>query len=54
LFVLLGALGSSVAIKDPVAVLAPGVVYDAVFAVVIGPLAVALHDRYADEERADW
>jgi rod shape-determining protein MreD len=54
LFVLLGALGSAVAIKDPVAVLAPGVVYDAVVAVIVGPLAVAIHDRYGDEERADW
>jgi hypothetical protein len=30
------------------------VVYDAVVAVIVGPLAVAVHDRYADEERADW
>lgn len=54
LFVLLGALGSSVASSDPVATLAPGIVYDAVVAVIVGPLAVALHDRYAAEERADW
>lgn len=54
LFVLLGALGSSVASNDPVATLAPGVVYDAVVAVIVGPLAVALHDRYTAEERADW
>ncbi len=54
LFVLLRALGSSVASNDPVAVLAPGVVYDAVVAVIVGPLAVALHDRYTTEERADW
>ena len=46
MFVLLGALGSSVAIKDPIAALAPGVVYDAVVAVIVGPLAVAIHDRY--------
>ena len=54
LFVLLGALGSSVASSDPVGALAPGVVYDAVIAVIVGPLAVALHDRYTAEERADW
>lgn len=51
LFVLLGALGSAVAAKDPVSILAPGVVYDAVVAVLIGPLAVAVRDRYVDEER---
>lgn len=54
LFVLLGALGSSVASSDPVGVLAPGVVYDAVLAVIVGPLAVAIHDRYTAEARADW
>ncbi len=54
LFVLLGALGSTVANSDPVGMLAPGVVYDAVFAVIVGPLAVAVHDRYTAEERADW
>lgn len=54
LFVLLGALGSSAASSDPIGALAPGVVYDAVVAVIVGPLAVALHDRYTAEERADW
>jgi rod shape-determining protein MreD len=54
LFVLLGAMGSSVSSTDPVATLAPGVVYDAVIAVIVGPLAVAVHDRVAVEERADW
>jgi rod shape-determining protein MreD len=54
LFVLLGALGSSVTSKDPITALVPGVIYDALIAVIIGPLAVAVHDRYADEERADW
>ncbi len=53
LFVLLGALGS-VASNDPVAALAPSVVYDTVLAVIVGPLAVAIHDRYTDVERADW
>jgi rod shape-determining protein MreD len=54
LFILLGALGSSVASRDPAATLVPGVLYDAVVAVVVGPLAVAVHDRYLDEERVDW
>ncbi len=54
LFVLLGALGSPVTSSDPLTLLVPGVFYDAVIAVIVGPLAVAVHDRYADEERADW
>lgn len=54
LFVLLGALGSSVASPDPAGVLVPGVIYDSVVAVAVGPLAVSLHDRYVDEERVDW
>ena len=54
LFILLGALGSSVASRDPAATLVPGVLYDVVVAVIVGPLAVAVHDRYLDEERVDW
>jgi rod shape-determining protein MreD len=54
LFVLQGALGSPLATANPVAALVPGVVYDAVVAVIVGPLAVALHDRYSDAERVDW
>lgn len=54
LFVLLGALGSSVTSNSPVAVLVPGVIYDTVLAVIVGPLAVAIHDRRALDERADW
>jgi rod shape-determining protein MreD len=54
LFALLGAIGSSVASTNPVAALVPGVVYDTVIAVIVGPLVIAIHDRRADEERADW
>jgi rod shape-determining protein MreD len=54
LFVLLGALGSSVTSNNPVAALVPGVIYDTVLAVIVGPLAVAIHDRRAFDERADW
>lgn len=54
LFFLLGALGSSIDSKDPVAILTPGVVYDTVVAVLIGPLVVALHDRRVGEERPTW
>ena len=54
LFVLLGAFGSSAAAQDPIATLLPGVGYDAIVAILVGPLAVAVHDRYVEEERVDW
>lgn len=53
LFVLQGTLGTPLAATNPVGSLLPGVAYDAVVAVIVGPLAVAVHDRYA-EERMDW
>ena len=54
LFVLQGAIGSPVASSDPAAMLLPGVAYDAVVGVIVGPLAVAVHDRYVVDERIDW
>lgn len=54
LFVLLGALGSPVPDPQPVATLAPGVAYDTVLAVLLGPLTVAVHDRVVETERVDW
>jgi rod shape-determining protein MreD len=53
-FVLLGVLRMPIAIGDPIATLLPGVAYDALFAIALGPLAIALYDRYAGEERVDW
>jgi rod shape-determining protein MreD len=54
LFVLLAALRSSAAPANPLALLAPGVAYDAVIAVIVGPLAVAIHDRRVDQGAVDW
>ena len=54
LFLLLGALGSSPVTETPVATLLPSVAYDAVVGILVGPLAVAVHDRYVEEERVDW
>jgi rod shape-determining protein MreD len=54
LFVLLGALGSPVASASPASTMLPGVAYDAVIGLLAGPLVVAVHDRYTDEERFDW
>ncbi len=53
-FVMIGALGTPISVADPVEILAPGIAYDAAIAVVIGPLAVAVKDRYTPEERVDW
>jgi rod shape-determining protein MreD len=54
LFLLLGALGTSGPAQDPIGTLMPSVAYDTVIAVLVGPLAIALHDRYVEEERVDW
>jgi hypothetical protein len=54
LFVLLTALRASVAPAETLSLLGPGVAYDAVIAVVIGPLAVAIHDRRVDQGAVDW
>ena len=54
LFVLLGSLVAPIPVDDPIAVLMPGVVYDGVLAALVGPLAVALHDRNVETERVDW
>ena len=55
--VLVGALtllGTSLVIPDPVGPLLPGVVYDSVLGLLVGPLAVSIRDRRAAEERVDW
>lgn len=50
----LTALGVTSAVEDPIGLLLPGVLYDGVLGVVVGPLAVAVRDRRAAEERVDW
>lgn len=54
LFVAFGALGSPLPVSDPVQTVLPSVLYDAVLAVLIGPLAVSIHDHRALKERVDW
>jgi rod shape-determining protein MreD len=39
---------------DPLALLMPGAVYDAVLGFVLGPLIVSTHDRRLAVERVDW
>lgn len=39
---------------DPAKLLLPGVLYDAILGMFLGPLAITLHDRRAIPERPDW
>ena len=39
---------------DPFNLLLPGVIYDAIIGMFLGPLAVTFHDRRAATERVDW
>ncbi len=48
------ALRAPIPVPDPVAVLLPGLVYDALVAALIGPLVISIHDRRAESERPDW
>lgn len=54
LFMAFNALRATIPVADPAGAILPGAVYDAVLAALIGPIAVAIHDRRADEERVDW
>jgi rod shape-determining protein MreD len=55
LFAALGALGTPVPVADPLSLVLPGAIYDTILAAVIGPLAIAIHDRRAAaQERVDW
>jgi rod shape-determining protein MreD len=54
LFVTFGALRTTVPAQDPLSVLVPGVVYDTVIAVLLGPLVVSMHDRGGDQERVSF
>jgi len=53
-FAALTALGSPPATSDPVQMVLPGAIYDAILAALIGPLTVAVHDRRIEQERVDW
>ena len=53
-FVALNALVAPIPVTDPVSLVLPSAIYDTVLAALIGPLAIAIHDRRADVERMDW
>ena len=48
------AAAPGVSVSDPVGLFLPGTAYDTVIGVIIGPLAISIHDRRAVPERADW
>ena len=55
LYVTFGALGEQpLPIDDPIATVLPTAIYDAVLAALVGPLAIAVHDRRVEQERVDW
>jgi rod shape-determining protein MreD len=51
LILLFSVLRPPLALSDPLRIVAPGVLYDVIVAAVLGPLAVSIRDRFADEER---
>jgi rod shape-determining protein MreD len=54
LLFLMSTLRSPIPVPDPVTAVAPGIAYDFLVGLVLGPLVVAVHDRRIAEERVDW
>ena len=55
LILVLGSTGQGAGtVADPIALFMPGVAYDAVLGLFIGPLIVNAHDRQLVVERVDW
>src|SRR5450759_4908577 len=54
IYVLTSATQGPGAVTDPLSLFIPGAVYDGVLALLIGPLAVSIHDRRAVVERLEW
>ena len=54
LFVTFNALGARVPVEDPLGAILPGAAYDAILALLVGPLTIAIHDRRVEQERVDW
>jgi rod shape-determining protein MreD len=51
---LISATVPGVALVDPGATFVPGVLYDSILGMFIGPIAITLHDRRTVTERPDW
>lgn len=54
IFVLISATNPDVAVADPLAAFTSGAIYDGVIGVLVGPLAISLHDRGQGVERLEW
>lgn len=54
LLVVTSALRTPPPTTDPVSVVLPGAIYDAVIAGLIGPLAISIRDHRLQAERVDW
>jgi rod shape-determining protein MreD len=55
LILVLGSTGQGAGtVADPVGLFVPGVIYDAVLGIFLGPLIVNAHDRQLAVERVDW
>jgi len=54
LYAAFSALGAPIPVADPLAAIVPSAIYDAVLATLVGPLAIAVHDRRMEQERVDW
>ena len=54
LLILTSASQPAISIPDPIGLFMPGVMYDAVLGILLGPLFVSLYDRRATVERVDW
>jgi hypothetical protein len=54
LFATFGALGAPLPVADPLGVILPSAILDAALAALVGPLAIAIHDRRMEQERVDW
>ena len=54
LFVAFNALRATIPVSDPIGAMLPGAVFDTIVAALIGPIAVTVHDRRAEEDRVDW
>jgi rod shape-determining protein MreD len=51
---LMAAVRQTGPINDPVTLVLPGVLYDGILGMFLGPLVVLAHDRRTGTERVDW
>jgi rod shape-determining protein MreD len=52
--VLYGALRGAIPISDPARAILPDALYSTAVAAIVGPIAVALHQRSLERERVTW